>query len=333
MQYMRFGPDLEGVPNVIVDGAGIDSTVLVLSHWPGSATPAEFKADTSTEIVLNYLRSDRADELLSGAEALSNNHFDIDGLMGIWAMLNAEQALEHAGLLNAIAECGDFERWEGEHAAKAVCAINGLETSESSPFATRLTGVTDHNERTGILYEEMLERVPALLYDIDSLEELWFDEYARIEAGRAMFTSGEATVKEVSEIDLAVFTLPELVHTIAMNEQTQCSRVALIVDDERHLARYRYESWVEYVSREVPARIDLRPFAEFLQTFEGNAGYWEADDVANIVPEVRLRDGEDELAPSSITSGLFVRMLGNFLRDNADNESLRWSSATASIGS
>ncbi|MCH8277117.1 MAG: YbjQ family protein, partial [Bacteroidetes bacterium] len=45
-----------------------------------------------------------------GAEAVSNNHYDIDGLISLWAVLNPEAALERAELLVAIGECGDFSR-------------------------------------------------------------------------------------------------------------------------------------------------------------------------------------------------------------------------------
>ena len=107
----------------------------------------------------------------------------------------------------------------------------------------------------------------------------------------------------------------------------------LMVDENRYIVRYRYESWVDYVSREVPPRIDLKPFADFLQTFEGNPGYWEADDIASIVPVMRFRDEDDDMAPSSITSGLFVNLLAQFLGDNAENESLLWSPATAQMES
>ena len=44
-------------PNIIVDGIGNIHTVLLLSHWPGSTTPKELKADLSTEIVFNYLNN------------------------------------------------------------------------------------------------------------------------------------------------------------------------------------------------------------------------------------------------------------------------------------
>ncbi len=133
MRYVPYGPELEGVPNVIVDGLANAATVLALSHWPRSATPQALKADTSAEIVFNYLRSPDADALRGDAEAVSNNHFDIDGLMGLWSMLNPEEALEHAELAVAIADCGDFERWTGEHAAQAVERTDGLRRVFAGP--------------------------------------------------------------------------------------------------------------------------------------------------------------------------------------------------------
>jgi hypothetical protein len=195
MRYVPFGPELEGVPNVIVDGAGNDATVLMLSHWPGASTPAELKADTSAKIVLNYLRSPDAESLLLGAEAVSNNHFDVDGLMGLWAMLNPEAALGNADKLVAIAECGDFERWSGEHAAKAVCALHGLERLESSPLHGGLAGVSDPHARTAYLYAGTMPYVQTLLDDMDSLEEFWHDEYGRVEAGRQLVERGAAWIK------------------------------------------------------------------------------------------------------------------------------------------
>ncbi len=332
MQYVPYGPELEGVPNVIVDGLANAATVLALSHWPRSATPQELKADTSAEIVFNYLRSPAAEALRGDAMAVSNNHFDIDGLMGLWAMLNPEEALEHVELVVAIAECDDFERWSGEHAARAVCALHGLEHMDSSPLHEGLAAIADPVERTAYLYNELLPFVPALLGDVGSLEEFWHDEYERIAAGRRLFEAGRVGLKEMPELDMAVFTLPENVHPIAVNERTQCSRVALVIDEFRYLVRYRYESWVEYQSREFPPRIDLGPFADFLQTFEGNAGYWKADDVASIVPLLRLQDEDEEIAASSITPGLFVNFLAQFLADNAENESLLWSPAAADMG-
>jgi hypothetical protein len=116
---------------------------------------------------------------------------------------------------------------------------------------------------------------------------------------------------------------------MALYEQTQCSRVALVIEGHRYQARYRYESWVELQSRRPPPRIDLRPFAELLQTFEGNDGDWVADDVRRTLPRLRLRGPEGGTSPSSITPGLFVRLLAQYLRDHADDPELIWTPQAA----
>jgi len=331
MEYVPYGDDLAGVPNVVVDGRGNDATVLTLSHWPHNRTPPELKADSSTEIVINYLRSPKRETYRRGAEAVSNNHFDVDGLMSLWAMLNPEAALERAALLVATGECGDFDRWSGEQATKVTCALYGLEQQPSSPIRRGLGGIRDYLERTAYLYRQTLPLVHELLDNVDAFEEYWRDEFARVQAGRELFARGEATVQEAPEIDLAVFELPHEVHDMALYEQTQCTRVAVVMEEQRYQVRYRYESWVELQSRRTPARIDLRPFADFLQAFEGNAGDWAADEVQHTLPRLRLRGPEGGASPSSITPGLFLRLLANYLRDNASNEALLWSPQTADI--
>jgi len=297
MRYVPFGPELENEPNIVVDGRGNDATVLVLSHWPRNQTPAELKADSSTEIVLNYLRSPQREAYRRGADAVSNNHYDVDGLMSLWAMLQPEAALEPAGLLVAIGECGDFDRWSGEQATKVTCALYGLESLPSSPIRRCLAGLRDYLERTAFLYQETLPLVPQLLDDIDRFEEYWRAEYAKVEAGRELFARGEATVQEVPELELAIFELPHPVHDMALYEQTECTRVALVIGGDRYQVRYRYESWVELRSRRPPPRIDLRPFAELLQSFEGNAGDWVADEVRRSLPRLRLRGPEGGTSP------------------------------------
>ena len=80
------------VQNVIVDGAATQSTILTLSHWPKSGTPPELKGDTSTEIVFNYVDAPR---FHVHADAVSNNHFDEDGLIGIFTLVAPSMAVRH----------------------------------------------------------------------------------------------------------------------------------------------------------------------------------------------------------------------------------------------
>ncbi len=331
MKYVPYGPDLEQIPNIVVDARGNQSTVLELSHWPRNRTPVEVKADTSTEIALNYLRSLDRERYRAGADAVSNNHFDVDGLLAMWAVLNPEAALEHADLLIAAAECGDFDKWTGEHPAKICCALYGMELGRSSPVRQALAGLGDYLERTEFLYRHALPLVPKLIDDIGSFEEYWRDEYARVQADRELFATGEAKLQEVPELDLAIFELPRRPHDMALYEQTDCSRVVLVIEGHRYQVRYRYESWVEFRSWPVPPRIDLRPLAALLQTFEGNDGDWTADETHRTLPHMRLRGPEGSISPSSITPGLFLRLLVTHLRDNADNAALLWSPTGAEV--
>ena len=83
-------------PPPLVDGTANDRTLITLSHWRRSGTPADLMADTSTAIVFNYL--DRPD-LHVPADIVSNNHFDEAGLVGIYALLEPAAAASRRDLL------------------------------------------------------------------------------------------------------------------------------------------------------------------------------------------------------------------------------------------
>ena len=89
----------------LVPGASLD-----LTHWQGNRTPSRYKADTSTEIALNFVRSPEAVEQWADAVVV-NNHFDTDGLLSIWTLLDPEPAIANRELLVAAAEAGDFDEW------------------------------------------------------------------------------------------------------------------------------------------------------------------------------------------------------------------------------
>src|SRR5262245_20719896 len=65
---------------------------LELSHWVPKLTPARYKADTSTEICLNFV-ADPARE--RGFDLAVNNHVDVDGLLSLFVVSHAELALAH----------------------------------------------------------------------------------------------------------------------------------------------------------------------------------------------------------------------------------------------
>ena len=89
---------------------------LELSHWVPNLTPARYKADTSTEIALNFL-ADPARE--RGFELVLNNHVDVDGTLALFVLAHGEAVLPHRALLVQAAEMGDFQAW-GEPAAQRL---------------------------------------------------------------------------------------------------------------------------------------------------------------------------------------------------------------------
>jgi len=90
---------------------GVD---LELSHWIPNRTPDRFKADTSTEICLNFVAS--GDPRF---ELVVNNHVDVDGLLAVFVLVAGAWVLEHRRTLTQAAEMGDFWAW-GEPPAQAL---------------------------------------------------------------------------------------------------------------------------------------------------------------------------------------------------------------------
>src|ERR1700735_1930806 len=84
MKFVRY-PNLADTPNLIVDGQSNSATVLNLSHWPKSGTPEQFKDDLSAQIVFHYLDKPQSHV---NVDAVSNDHFDEDGLVSVHSIVN-----------------------------------------------------------------------------------------------------------------------------------------------------------------------------------------------------------------------------------------------------
>src|SRR4030095_9886876 len=106
MRFEYYHPGLDGIPKLSVDGTVSNS--VHFSHWQGNETPAEVKADTSTEIALNLISSPNRARLTRGNGLVTNNHFDTDGVLSVWTVLTGEPALELRDKLISAAEAGDF---------------------------------------------------------------------------------------------------------------------------------------------------------------------------------------------------------------------------------
>lgn len=287
-----------GVPNVVVDGSPNEGTVLTLSHWPGTPTPERVAADLSAQMAFRYL--EQGESLHGAAEVVTNNHFDQDGLVAIFALARPEDAMARRDLLEDLAAAGDFGTYRDRRAARLSMVL----AAATDPGAGLVAAGDDP-------YAVLLERLPDLIDHLDDHRDLWAEEDEQLAQSEAALASGEVTLAETPELDLAVVTLPaegprwgghrfshrhfDGLHPMAVDNATTCFRLFL-AQGRHYQYTDRYETWVQYRSRRPLPRVDLRPLAAALTAAETDGAVWEAEAPGDLTPELRLVGG----GPSSL---------------------------------
>ena len=293
----RFVPydDLGRTPNIVVDGAAHEHTGLVLSHWPGSGTPPPLLADTSAEIVFNYL--DRPEFHLA-VEVVTNNHFDEDGLIGVYVLCSPGDALGERDLLIDVATAGDFVKFRDRRAARIAFAIDAFAAASTSPLGRDFFG-RPYPQLCGALYQALLPEVPKILAHLEDYAGLWREEDALLDASERALDAGDVIIEEVAEADLAVVRIADGApcHRMSVNNRTDCNRV-LTVQGASYGFHFRYESWVQYASRRPPPRVDLAPLVGRLTALERGDGRWHADAVTGIRPGLHMSGTSESTIPA-----------------------------------
>src|SRR5262249_8394139 len=126
------------------------------------------------------------------------------------------------------------------------------------------------------LYLHLLDMLPDLVADPSKFRSLWEAEDGRLSESEQLVKSGVISIAEEPGLDFAVVRLPqpmpsgrvhrfasaqtEECHPLAIYNTTSCTRILL--QQGQHIEfQYRYEGWVQLVSRRPAARIDLSDLA------------------------------------------------------------------------
>jgi hypothetical protein len=195
--------ELNGRPNIVVDGSPTGGTVLCLTHWPHIESPARYRGDLSAEMAFRYAENRRGG---GDATLVSNNHFDQDGLVSMYALTHPAEAAARRDLLIDVARAGDFATSTTLAAARISMTLSAYATPGRSPISDL---AADYSEMTAQLYEEMLPLLGDLCDHPDRYKELWEEEDATLRESQSVLASGRAALEEVPDLDLAVFVLPE----------------------------------------------------------------------------------------------------------------------------
>lgn len=336
MRFEFYHSGLDDVAKLSLDGTVSNS--VHFSHWQGNETPAEVKADTSTEIALNLVASPNRARLTRGIELVTNNHFDTDGVLSVWTVLTGERALELRDKLIPAAEAGDFSELNSEDGVRASIAIQGTDpagndsSDSGSPLAAFLNGREVADDAKA--YELVLPEVERLLTNLGEYEHLWRAGWQQIAIAVDSFEKGTSTVAELSDVGVSLVTIaPDIFASGGFNPAehaapfTAISRYAhgqlfLIATPYNNGWSYRldypYYSWAETVVRPRIERRDLTPLISRLNEIEKNdEGRWQLDG-REMTSAIKFLDHTSILAASRLRPDEVAKaMRAEFLSRNA----------------
>jgi hypothetical protein len=121
--FVRDSTTLPGEPVIFADGTAPnlfrENYDLELSHWIPNHTPEILRADTSTQICLNFLGS----PFERDQKVVYNTHTDSDGVLSVFSLLFPDLARKNRKLLIETAAMGDFGAWGDNQALSLWIAL------------------------------------------------------------------------------------------------------------------------------------------------------------------------------------------------------------------
>jgi len=292
--FRPFSPDLDPAAAVMIDGWA--PGFRMISHWPGNTTPARLRHDLTTGSAFLFAELSEAERRAFVGEfsVVTNNHYDADGALSLYTMLEPDVALRHRDLMVRAARSGDLAVWCGPDAL----ALELDMVSDLGPFMPFSTPPFDA-ERLGNLaraYERIFARMEELLDDPFALRERWGKRHRQVLADIARIERGEGvSVTAYPDDDLAVIETDRPITAYGLRLAARdLYRVLLVHPGERGL-RYRFcfrnESWWDLVTVKPQPRKRLACLAERLNALEDRPeNLWWASPPDWTAPEVGFGD-------------------------------------------
>ena len=278
-------------PTIVMDSVGLGA-VLTLAHWRGAATPPALRDDTSAGSALRALHQPATPGL--EALAVTANHFDIDGFIGVWSLLNPALALQHEALLRIVAILGDFREIDLAHpqAADALKLVGWLNAEEKSrfyePFGAPIRRRRE-DEASAEKFDWFLPRFAEILQNPEAGRAAWQPEYDRVQRAAAISQNGDTTRRNYPDIGLAVVQTPApLPYYALFGPTTGCDIVLSQYEGNRYELEYKYTTWVDLASRPTLPRLTLAPLVARLNALETSGRLWAADGITDTGPLLRL---------------------------------------------
>jgi hypothetical protein len=287
--FEPFSPDLDPAIVVMIDGWA--PGFRMISHWPGNTTPKPLRHDVTTGSALLFadMTEIERERVIGDFSIVTNNHYDADGALSLFAMLRPDVALPHRDRMVRAARAGDLAEWNGDDALALELSI----TSDLEPFAPFSTPPYDA-ERIGNLsraYERIFAMLEALLNDPFEARDRWERRFGQVVADVARVERGDGIAVAVyRDDDLAVVETDRPITSYGMRLAAGDLYRVLLVHPGDGGNRYRFcfrnESWWDLVTVKPLPRKRLAGLAERLNELEGAPRAWWASPPDWTVPEV-----------------------------------------------
>ena len=289
-QFVAF-QKLRQQPTIVVDSVGLGAA-LTLAHWRGAATPGFLRDDTSAGSVLRALHFPETPGM--EASAVTTNHFDVDGFVGVWSFLNPELALRHERLLRLTATLGDFREldWQDPHADHALQLVCWLNAKEKELFYVPFGAPAlrrREDEASADKFEWFLPRFQQMVENPEAERSVWEPEYARVKQAAAVLQGSGAALTRYPEIGLVVVRAPVPLPYYALFGPTAGYDMVLsIYNGQRYEFEYKYTTWIDLESRSTLPRLPLDALAAQLNAQEQASHRWTFDGITDTGPLLRL---------------------------------------------
>lgn len=280
VEFRMLGPGMDPDRTLCVDGRAFG--LRSLSHWPGPPPPAALVHDVTTGMALAHARASEAERLalLGSFSVVTNDHYDTDGALALFTMLDPSAAVPHADLMVRAATTGDFRAWQGEDALAVDLTVWAALGAPNSPLRGSLDGIDDYLTAAGLCYRWVFEQLPQVLADPYRWSSLWQRRFDRVLEERRRLLGGEFRVERHEDLDLAVVHVcaPVTRHTIVA-AAADLYRVLVVHESEqgfRYRFTYRNESWFSTLRERLSPRRPLDGAVRALQRREagGGASWW-----------------------------------------------------------
>ncbi len=277
MVFYYYENAMRDVDKISIDGIVPKSAHL--SHWPGNLTPIPLKADTATAIVFRYLSHPDQKDFFPKIRIITNNHFDTDGLLSVWAMLNSKRAEPMAARMISAAEAGDFSAFSSEEGVQVNLLVNAFCQNQDSPIFNEVSRYD--GPREAAFYKYLLPIVPDIFRKKDQYRPFWEPPFEKILHTMSLFEKGVIGVEEYEEERLSVVIDEKKPARQAIDHYCQGDLFLTIEDRERraggyaYTLEYRYYSWADTVTRPPIKKIPMKNLAETLNKKEKETeGLW-----------------------------------------------------------